>query len=974
MSNRLRRKSRPQADIELFGGPLKQKDFRGGINLDRPASEIGENQLANAENVICFDHHVEARPGTKKATETAGTMPGSGTYHAFVANKSSLDVASNAGQYILHRGSNLYNLRNPIQFGAPVSILQSHYATVTSGAFGVDSTSTIRPFNRGNIVFTSSKIAYLPPQGGTWFQINAPNPVHGFADDTAAASAYERRYLVTLSRIVAGHGSGVAATNRLASGAILEHESGSNGARYYSAGTQTRDTDYATVYKASAFGPGAGYTFTEAQLKSLFSSSGAANDNSAAQHFTHVSIWGTLDIGSNGRDPETNSGNSRDIYVWLGDVNRDTLMNVGGTFSDDFTDAELRARMKSGLMLVVRGFEPLPSGDCGEATESFIFVSSRSATSGKGIVYYSQVDFSPENMGYYFPGNQFKMFGDSVMAMRASQDVLSVFCTNSTHTCTLTAFEQTNLIQANFILTHWTTVDETLGVRDWGTISQVDRGTMIAVCSDASVRLWDTTKWGPDLSYDAVNTEITKIVPANPSNTTTGSFGIFYKGAYHLWYSKDSSDTNLTNHLRYGFGGRGGNRWTKYTGFIRLPFRAGATVVVDDANRVQRLMGISTHSSANGYLNNDIYWLETFESFSGASEYSSAFERVATDGKSSGGAGSAPGDEITCRIKFRELTANEESHELVHQETHAYLRPMVESVGYRTGFQLSLVGYENGSATASETISDLPKTGDWHFTQELSGRRIQLELVATTGQFRFVGIDSHCRSLDRINYATAGDNSSSENTASNDAAHQLALSYGFTHWISRRYPSIDMMGPTTLTASGSVGTAEGPDGKSSSALSFSSSTYSRAATSGYGNFTLAFGMFCDTSLPAGNIFELAAGGGNPNAMSVSFTNSTTLSFSGLGTVTVSNVANATWSLFAIIRSGSTISVYQNGSLVGTITSATGVGGGNLTIGRPSGLLRLFDIRVYADAKTAANMAYWYTDIVSYGGGRTLPMS
>lgn len=968
MSNRLRRKSRPQGDVEIYGGPLKQTTFKGGINLDRPASEIGDDQLADAQNVICFDRHVEARPGTKKATVLGWSMPGSGTYHNFLANQFSLENASQEAQYILHRGSGLTYLNNPIS-GSGVSVTGVVYDGSTGSAFGVDGDSTIRPFRKGNVVFTASKLAYLPHTGG-WFQLNAANPVYGLPGNTVAANNYIRRYLVTFTRIV--DASGAVVTDRR-SGYVL-HESGVNDNRYYDSGTVNRTVDYAEVYKAAAWSSGSGFNFTNAQLQTIFSSLGSANNNAAASHFTHVSIYGTLDLGSSGLDPESKKGNPRDVYVWLGDVTRTGIFSGSSDFTDNFDDDTLRARMAAnGYLLGSRGFQPLPNGAAGEATPGFIFVADRATANKKSTVYYSQIDNSPEHMGYYFPGSQFKDFGDVVVAMRATNDTLSIFCLNSTHTCTLTSwFENSNLTPI-FVLNHFATVDETLGVRDWGTIAQVDRTTLIAVCSDASVRTWDTTKWGKDISDDAVNSEIIQIVPANPANTTTGSFAYFHKGGYYLHYSKSSSDTDLQHCIRYGFGGRGGSGWTRYVNWVRLPFRCGVTNVIDDTNRVQRILGINTTAVTNGHRANNIYWLETFETFTGAAEFSSNFERLSVDGKSSGDAGSDTGTEIVCRIKLREFTSSEEADEILHQETHAYFRPQKESVGYRSGFQVSLVGYVNGSTTASETISDIPKTGDWHFTREITGRRIQLEIVTTTAQFRLIGTDSHCRSLDRINYATAGDNTSSESTAGSDAANQLALASNLVYWYTRRNMRKNQVNLTDLTATlTSFSTQTGPDGKSDSAVLLSASQFddNNLPFTSFGDFTVALSV----KFPSNPTDQYVLRIFGPEDFYIHFPSSTSVDVSALGALTISSVSGTGWHHFAFVRSGGTITVYQNGASVGTIAfGSDAVGPDAIRWRADGGPVYFHDIRIYSNAKTATNIAYLYNDIVNYSGDRTLPM-
>lgn len=973
MSNRLRRKSRAQADVEIYGGPLKQKSFKGGMNLDRPASEIGEDQVASATNVICFERHIEGRPGTKKVTGFGFTMPGSGTYHNFVSNqfaKTDDDFSLGAKQYILHRGDELFHVWGPVLSSSWTYIQFMDYNNANGVDFGEDTDSTIRPFRNGHAIFSGDKIAYLSNQTGL-IQINAPNPVHGVASNSSGGTTYIRRYLVTLSRI--RNAAGTVVANRESAGAILEHESGTNGAYYYDSGTQSRATDYGEVSKSTAWGPGAGYQIPLADSRSIFASSGSGTDDAAGAHFTHYSVYATLDLGVNGRDPETQQANPRNLYVWVGDQRRDTVIAGTESLLDDVSDDTLRNRAAAkNYLLSTWGFQPLPGGSCGEATPSFLFVCDRGSDSKPGTVYYSQIDGTPQHMGYYFPDAQFKDFGDPVVAIRATGDILSVFGMNSTHTCTLTSWTEIGASQSVIVLNHFTTVDETLGVRDWGTIAQVDRSTLIAVCSDASVRLWDTTKWGADLSYDAVNSEIKQIVPASTDAASTGSLGIFFQGVYHLWYSKNSSDTALTNHLRYGFGGRAGYGWTFEDG-IELPFRCGATIAVDATNRLQRLIAISSNT-ANGHRANDVYWLDTYDAFAGSSELGAALGRTSLDGLGQADAGSYAGSEIACSVKFREMTANEEADTILHRETHAYFRPLSEAAGYRSGFEVSLSGYVDGAVSASETISDLPKTGDWHFTEEMSGRRIQLQIATTTTQFRLVGLDSHCRSLDRINYATAGDNVTSESTTGS-AHHQKSLASNLTHWATRRQMSLDRATATPFTLTGtSVSSADGPDGKAGSAYIFNNATYSVSASRAYNNFSVLFGVQFISTVPTGsNIVAIALGGSGIAALTISLTSATQLNVSGIGNVTINGVSAGAWHHFAIVRSITTISVYQNGVLMGTLSSANSLGGGAMTFGRASGTSYMHDLRVYSSALSADEISYLYNDITSNAGAITLPM-
>jgi len=304
---------------------------------------------------------------------------------------------------------------------------------------------------------------------------------------------------------------------------------------------------------------------------------------------------------------------------------------------------------------------------------------------------------------------------------------------------------------------------------------------------------------------------------------------------------------------------------------------------------------------------------------------------------------------------------------LLHDETFHRWRPRDESVGYLSGMTVSMSAYKDGSTTVTETITAQPKTAALKFTKEIAARRVQLAVTTAVGGWRYVGIDSHFRSLDKINFATAGDNSSSESTTSYPQ-YQADLAAGLNHWITRRETTLDRATGINLTASGAPTLTTGPDGNSYSGHSFSSSYYTEAASNAYSaDFSLSF--WVKTTDYAKNLFSIA--GTNP--LSVQFTNATTISFSGLGTVTVSTIASG-WHLFFIKRVGTTITVYQNGVSRGTITDSgpTSLGGGTLTLGMSAGACLISDFRVYSTVKTTAAMDYYYTDVTANSGALVMP--
>jgi hypothetical protein len=958
VSFRLRRKTRPQGDVEIYGGPLKQKRFDGGMNIDVPASEIKDNEVAYSSNVIFREYGFEPRSGTIEISEFGFSHISPVNLFGYVSNRIKFGIfAANYNHIVSYNSTIRFYNENPNSSTYVNGFGYDWNTNVNASAWNPGTgDTTIIPYRRGVVVFSSSKISYCESNG--CFQVNSPNPVHGIKDDNGGGGAYQYRYLLTLSRssIYGTDGliSTYTATDRYAAGAELVHESGTNGARYQNAGTSTaRQTNYGEVFKAAAIASGSAYAITNADLKAAFSSTSSTTDNSAAAHFTHVTVWRTLDYGTNGLA----LGNNKAIYYWVADVKRSDVFGGSG-LSDVYSDNTIQ---NNGLIIKTQGFTPMPSGAAGEIAGGWMFAFDRSNATSENYLYYCAVANSPENIGYHFYDIQKWRFNQGLRAMRANQDILSIFCESSSHICNMTSYvtDASKLTSIPF-LNYFHAVDRAVGIKDWATLDSVDENTMVAVCSDGSVRTWDTTRWGDDLAYDKVSTEIQKIVPASPFNYEQGSVGKFYKGAYYLWYSTSSSDTVTTKCLRYGFGKKAGYGWSYYTNFPQPNFKRGVSVV-DETQGVQRLVVIDG-------VHGKFYWCETFNAFTGA-----------TDNTNVGGSPTYPmvrteldlnnypnqsGTEITSTVMFRELIGNSESDIMVHDETFHRWRPLVKEDGFRSGMTVSMSAYKDGSTTAYETVTNQPRTASIKFTKEIAARRVQLAITTNVGAWRYVGIDSFFRSLDKVNPATSGDNSSSESTISYPQ-WQADLATNLTHWVSRRETNIDRATGTTLTASGSITLVTGPDTKTESAQVYYLQTYSETAANSYTDFSLSFWVK-DPDLNL-NFFTIA--GTNP--MTCQFTANTTLSFSGLGTVTIASVASG-WHYFFIKRSGTTISVYQNGALKGTITSGTTLGGGNLTIGNVGGGVKMHDFRAYSDVKLVDSMTYYYNNVLNEQGDMVMP--
>lgn len=955
MSYRLRNKTRPQADIEIYGGPLHQSRFDGGMNIDTPASEIKDNEIAEGVNIICREHGVEPRPGSIIINKSGfSSLSDTTKLYEFKSNPLKYSQAGiNYRKAVCYNSQIRFYGENPEQ-ATSLNPANYTYLTDIEGTYNPGTGDiTMIPYRRGFLVFNSSKLSYAELAGA--FQINVPNPVHGISDDNSAGD-FKYRYLLTLSRIsnyaADGTISDYAAANRLVSGSEVVHESGTNDARYNAAGTSTaRPTSYGEVFRTTAISVASPYALTNADLKAACSSAAGVTNDLASKHFTHVTVWRNCDFG----DAGISVGNNKATFYWVADVDRNAITGGAG-FSDTLSD---KAIQDTGIILQTQGYEPIPSGSCGEVAGGWMFVADRKNVVSETYLHYCAVAQFPENIGYYFKDIQKWRFNQGIRALRANDDILSIFCESSTHVCNMTSYvASASNIQAVPFLNYFHAVDRSIGIKDWETLDSIDKNTFIAVCSDNSVRIWDTTKWGDDLAYEKCSTEIQRIVPASPLNYEQGSIGRYYNGAYYLYYSKDLSDTKTTHCLRYGFGKKAGYGWTFYEDTPMPNFKRGVCVV-DETQGVSRMVVIG---ASNGLF----YWVETFKPFTGAVDVyvsmSEQMDRVETD---LGTYGFGGGVDISSSWKFRELIASSESKFLIHDETFHRWRPFTPGAAYDADMSVSMSAYKDGSLTPWETITEQPKTGSLKFQKEVCARRIQLEVLTDATGWKYVGIESNFRSLDKVKMDVAGDVASGSSTVSYPQ-FQLELASNLNHWITRRDTTIDRATGLAMTATGAPSLVAGPDGKTESAFSFSSSYYTSVVSNTYAaDFSLSFWV----KTPTVNVDFFAIAG--TSAMSCKFTSNTVLSFSGLGTVTVSSVASG-WHLFYIKRVGSTISVYQNGVLKGTITSSASLGGGNLVFGMTSASVLIADFRVYSDVKTENGMLYYYDNVLNFEGEQIMP--
>lgn len=659
MPDRRLTQSKPEATkVTVF----KQETFDGGLNLDDPASELKANELAQADNIICYDTYFKGRSGSTKFSPRI--LPGTGTRHFQFFH-------SAAKKWLVHRGSKLYRSDH--------EGLEWQELDLYSGAnFDIDSDSQVCEYNTCAMVFTSSgifKVDLEDPFDTVIYKVNTPVPTVALGDSGSGANYY--RLLYTLARI-----TGTTTNGRITAGAVLELEtppvsitntvgrdygelrtateiSGSAPATIYlsqvgipdhntdeisvtsswvsgtavdlytngtlptglSAGTTyyiCRDSD-TTIRLANSYAnavTGYSITFTDNGTGTLTIRTNVISTNET--HFTHISIYRTLNLGEGFSDLVNDTGHNQEVYVWEKDVPISSIGSAGvqELFGNNpitlDVDDKVLANRANGYTLRSRKWTPLPNGNIGTVTNDWIFVANR----GETQLNYGQIADSGEHIGYHFQPFQRESFRDGISALGQSPKILAVFCNNSVYTKELGNPTNKGLLELVSVLAPATMRDKTIGVKDWATVQEVEGNNFIAVCSDASVRVWNQIEWSDDYSEGKVNSEIRKFV----AGTSVG----YFQGAVYFWYRTSSASTYNDKCLRLALAKSAGRGWTTFSGpnWIYPPLATGPNLIID-SNGIQRLI---VWDAPSNYL----YWIDTFNGYSG-SNLTETFIEKSTD-------------------------------------------------------------------------------------------------------------------------------------------------------------------------------------------------------------------------------------------------------------------------------------------------------------------------------------------------------
>lgn len=747
-----RRKTRAQNDRGVLA---KQSGFLGGMNLDNPASEIDETEVAHLDNLIPFRSYVKTRSGVK----TYGNLPGVGDLHSIFEHEGNL-------KFVCHVGFELYYSSDNMQTWVLIA-----------GATPSDASSDMKALSDDVVLFQEDSILRIEMEnsgGAIARPINAANPTNnpvfsGSVDATIGKYLY--RYTYTFARIV--DSVLVAESGNIEPGEVL-------------------DPDYIEVYTAN---PISEYEYPT--ISSL--------DLPAGTYWTHIRLYRTLNI-----HPDLGGINNTEIYYLIDTLQFDQvtgvdegvdfeyiidhtlpdddpgqpspLLEVGTGDSFATSDDKLLAGAE---LLLTRFFKPIPNGIVNEITPGFMFVSARNA---KKLNYSSLGDVA-RRVGYYQPAFQSSSFDDSIRLVVGSPDSLVVCCNKSTYRGTI--FTERNVGNTNVgeviaQLEPFTVIDSDIGVYDYGSIAKMDTGRFIAVCSDSSVRIWEGRRWGTDLSRFKVQNEIKKILD--------GSVGVYSSDGYYLlWYSTDKSDLARTKCLRYGLAEDVGKGWCFFSG-SSFPFPVASIGSLPAIDPIEKKKLVLCFDHKEGTM----VQVDTFDGPSGSS-----FLRSTVDLE-----GEASEATIAAKVVFRELTGSQESYFCIHQQSNIYVRPIDRDLILSNSFGIDVKIGADGVQDIDSSIS-VDATGDAFFFKEsakITGHRLQISVESNSNTEGFIlrGYDTKYRVQDRRNV----DLTSSENVFQKEIGATEGL------WLTRPHHDINRVDAKALTQNlGSFSLAASPDSR-----------------------------------------------------------------------------------------------------------------------------------------------------------------
>lgn len=341
-----------------------QNDFSSGVYRDIPASELPDDGISDLKNMKDFGAYLEGRSGSKEwgdystftsCAELPVLISGISSSSTVVGNERTVTGLSDTtfndykiGDYFIHddgtheritsiisnsvlttrtetsdsKSSSNAKIRDKVNgiyfhsysrkvilvIGTKIYISNDYTMTqwIECSFIGKNtisnSISTFGELNQYLLIFNANGIYRLNTEDFPYeiYRINSAVPTSMITNSTSSG-AYVKRYSYTLSRILNTGLTG----NRLTSGAVLIQESGN-------VDRNSTGKDYTEYYSSSEFSD------SSRIINNLDVSRNS--EGIPEQHWTHYSLYATLDIGNNGFDPVRKEANNSEVYIWIEDI------------------------------------------------------------------------------------------------------------------------------------------------------------------------------------------------------------------------------------------------------------------------------------------------------------------------------------------------------------------------------------------------------------------------------------------------------------------------------------------------------------------------------------------------------------------------------------------------------------------------------------------------------------------------------
>ncbi len=389
-----------------------------------------------------------------------------------------------------------------------------------------------------------------------------PDPIKSMDD----SGEYKYRYLFTLLRLVDPTTGNPSRLSRLDATLLFEGPSNAIG---------TQDLDYATVIEPVPIDEGDNVTIPLVRASDGTTPIGI----DAANYINGIGIYRTLDVGVNGIDPNSGVGNNSEIYVWVNDVPIDQA-----EYTDFASDDTLRYRFQAGFGLHTRFFTEMQSG-IGSIGPDFMYTSTPLS---------QRVDYCPLNnpayVGYFNAALQNFNTKDIVEQIIRTRTTFVIMCRGLTMTSVSQIYQDVGTTEFIPVIQDFQPASDAIGITSFNSWCRLDDSTFAALCSDSTIRIFATGRWGNPLDSDKVHRQIILAMRG-------ASLG-FVRGALYVFYNTADAD-QLLKCFRYGFGGLSAYKWSTVarTNWIH-PHVGLNCLLMEDINEVRRLLQIDDAANA----------------------------------------------------------------------------------------------------------------------------------------------------------------------------------------------------------------------------------------------------------------------------------------------------------------------------------------------------------------------------------------